>query len=82
MSNLQICISYKIHTMYKLPSIQEITILQKNISTFNKNIPYATYEIRSHVLLPWDVFHSKEEFLDCYRPPTCKHSAVLVLGIL
>ena len=42
-------------------------------------IPYPTYEVSSHVLLPWDVFHSKEEFLDCYRPPTCRYSLNLLI---
>ena len=66
---------------YKLPYHQNTKDYQlhKNISTLTR-ITCPTEEVSSYVLLPWDVFHSKGVFLDCYCTP--KHSVVLVHCIL
>ena len=67
----------KLNTNYHIT--KEITKIHDNISALTR-ITCPTEEIRSHVLLPWDVFHSKGVFLDCYCPP--KHLVVLVYRVL
>ena len=54
---------------------KEITKLYENISTLIR-ITCPAEEVSSHLLLPWDVFHSKGVFLDRYCPP--KYSVHLV----
>ena len=67
-------------TKYKLPKYKLYTNYYITKEITNISITCPAQEIRSYVLLPWDVLHPKGVFLDCHCPP--KPSIILVCCVL